>query len=335
MKKALDKEKDWVRTQTSAAAVIHGVIKYTDKKDLSLVDVIGLTGHAFRINIDPIEVNVAGPTAFPGGYLIRKNLTNLGFISNLADPEAPVPPDKLERTLQLIQDSIDRGIPAITFDLFIPEFGLIYGYDDDLQTFYAKDCSKDGEVSYEDFANINGVLYTTTVGESLPHSKYEMLRMALDTILDHSYGREWQHIFQDKYVIGLKAYDTWIDVLHRRQADPHGNAFNALVVSDAREFAVKFLHDLSKNWDGTNIVERGVRKFSSEAEKHFSKVANALVELRELFPFPGGGDPLDSIRVEKGIELLTIAKNAEIDGIKTLETLANFMKNYYAEKWIH
>ncbi|WP_042147962.1 hypothetical protein [Paucisalibacillus sp. EB02] len=329
------KKENWTETWTSAAAAVHGSIKYTDKNYLDLVDVMGLTGHAFRINIDKKEINVAGPTSFPGGYLLRKNLTNLGFISNLADPTVPVPPDKLEQTIALIQESIDRGIPAIVFDLFIPEFGLIYGYDDEEKVFHAKDSSKDGVVSYEEFADARGVLYTTTVGESLPHSKYEMLRMALETILDHAHGREWQAVFKGKYDIGLKAYDTWIKVMEKRCGDANGNSYNIQVVSDAREFAAKFLHNLTIKWDGTNIVERGVRKFAGEAAKHYEEVASYLVEMRELFPFPHGGDPSSKENAERSIELLKRAKEAEKKGIKQLEILLDFMKNYYAEKWVN
>ena len=309
-------KKDWTKTWTSAAAAIHGAIKYTDKTHLNLVDVMGLTGHAFRLNIDPKEINVAGPTAMPGGYIIRRNLCNLGFTSNLADAEAPIKPDKLEQTIALIQESVDREIPAIVFDMFVPEFGLIYGYDDDQKVFFAKDSSRDGEVTYEEFAD-------------------EMLRMALDMIIDHARGREWQHIFEGKFVIGLEAYDAWIQVMEKRCADPNGNAYNTQVVSDARQFAVKFLADLIDKWDGTNVVERGVRKFAGEALKHYTEVAQSLGALRQLFPFPHGGEPENDENAERAIKLLKAAKEAEEKGVKQLETLHDFMKAYYAEKWIH
>ncbi|WP_096186492.1 hypothetical protein [Evansella halocellulosilytica] len=329
------KKEDWTSTWTSAAAAIHGAVKYTEKKDLNLVDVMGLTGHAFRINIDLKEINVAGPTAMPGGYIVRRNLCNLGFTSNLADGEAPITPEILEQTIELIQESVDRGIPAIVFDMFIPEFGLIYGYDDNKKVFYAKDTSRDGEVTYEDFADVRGVLYASTISESLPHSKYEMLRMALDMIIDHARGREWQHIFEGKFVTGLNAYDIWIDVLEKRGADPNGNAYNAQVVSDAREFAAKFLYELTVKWDGTNVVERGVRKFAGLAAKHYADVAKALIEFREMFPFPHGGEPANREQADRAIQLLKKAKEAEEQGVEQLEVLHGFMKAYYCEKWIH
>ncbi|MFC0216417.1 hypothetical protein ACFFK0_28880 [Paenibacillus chartarius] len=327
--------KDWSRTFTTAAGAIYGAVQYTDKRHLSLVDVMGFTGHAFRINIDPKEVNIAGPTSFPGGYILRRNLCNLGFISCLADAMTPIPPDKLERTIELVQQSIDRGVPAIAWDLFIPEFGLIYGYDDDKQVFYAKDVSKDGELSYAKFADGKGIVFVTTISESLPHSKYEMLRMALDMIVDHARGREWTHVFKDRYVHGLAGYDAWIGVMERRAADEYGNAYNTEVVSDAREFAAQFLRELVVRWNGDNVVERTVRKLAAEAAEHYGVVAGALVELRGMFPFPQGGSPKEPAVADRAVELLRRARDAETAGVAVLERLLGFMKAYWSEVWVN
>ncbi|MEF3302770.1 hypothetical protein [Paenibacillus sp. GYB003] len=327
--------KDWTKTWTSAAAAIHGALAYTDKSHYSLVDVMGITGHAFRINIDPIRIDVAGPTMFPGGYLIRRNLCNLGFISSLSDTEKPFSPEKVEKVMALIQQSVDRGVPAISFDLFIPEFGLIYGYDDDKQLFYAKDVSKEGTVTYTDFVESRNMLWVTTIHESLPHSKYETLRMALDMIVDHARGREWQHIFQGKYVIGLAGYEAWIACMERREADPFGNAYNAAVIGDAREFAAQFLRELVVRWNGTNVIERTVRKMASEAAAHYERTAVAFAELRGMFPFPQGGRPDEPEQAERAVRLLRIAQEAETSGVEVLEKLLGFMKAYWSEQWIH
>ncbi|QHT58805.1 hypothetical protein GXP70_01625 [Paenibacillus lycopersici] len=327
--------KDWTKTWTSAAAAIHGAVSYTDKQHYSLVDVMGITGHAFRINIDPDHIDVAGPTMFPGGYLIRRNLCNLGFISNLSDTVKPYMPETVEKVLGLIQQSIDRGIPAIGFDLFLPEFGLIYGYDDEQQVFHAKDVSTEGTISYTDFVEKRDMLWVTTINESLPHSKYETLRMALDMIADHARGREWQHIFEGKYRIGLAGYDAWIACMESKRADPFGNAYNIAVVSDAREYAAQFLSELAIRWNGANVIERTVRKLAAEAAVHYAKTAAALVEMRELFPFPQGGQPGDPAVAEQAVQLLSTAKEAEALGVKVLERLLDFMKAYWSETWIN
>jgi hypothetical protein len=329
-------ERDWTRTATSAAAAIYGAVQYTDKKELTLTDVMGFTGHAFRLNIDPQMVSLAGPTSFPGGYIFRRNLCNLGFISCLADAETPVPAGIAEQTIALVQDSIDRGIPAIGVDLFIPEFGLIYGYDDEKRVFYAKDVSKDGTLTYEEFVNPKiHVLFVTTISESLPHSKYEMMRMALDMIVDHARGREWMHIFEGKFGQGLAGYDAWIGAMERRSADEYGNAYNVEVVADAREFAARFCREQAFKWNGANVVERTVRERMGAAAVHYGAVAEAFAELREMFPFPSGGTPKDPIVADRAAELLRRAKAAEEQGVAQLEQLLGFMKAYHSEKWIH
>ncbi|WP_274648566.1 hypothetical protein [Paenibacillus humicola] len=329
-------DKDWTRTWTSAAAAIYGAVSYTDKKYLSLSEVMGYTGHAFRMNIDPVSINIAGPTSFPGGYILRRNLCNLGFTGCLADPVCPVPPDKVEKTIALVQASIDRGVPAITFDLFTPEFGLIYGYDDERRLFYGKDNAKDGTITYEEFAHPKiDLLFVTTIVESLPHSKYEMLRMALDMIVDHERGREWTHIFENRFAIGLAGYDAWIGAMERRAADEQGNAYNTAVVADAREHAVRFLELLARQWNGSNVVERTVQGRAAEAGRHFAAAAEAFNELRRMFPFPQGGSPKDPAEADKAIHLLQTAKEAETAGVEVLEKLLDFMKAYHTETWIH
>ncbi|MBB6671344.1 hypothetical protein [Cohnella nanjingensis] len=329
-------EKDWTKTMTTAASAIYGAVSYTDKKHLTLVDVMGLTGHAFRLNIDPKQIHAAGPTSFPGGYILRRNLANLGFISNLADAEMPVTPELAERTIALVQQAIDRGTPAIAFDLFIPEFGLIYGYDDERQLFHAKDVSHDGTISYRQFVESKiGVLFAVTIAESLPHSKYEMLRMALDMIVSHARGEEWNHVFKDKFAMGLSGYGAWIDVMRKREADAFGNAYNVEVVADARAFAAEFLRRLTVQWNGANIVERMVRERAAEAAAHYEAVAEAFRGMESLFPFPQGGTPQDAEIADRAVVLLADAQAAEEKGVKVLEQLFDFMKAYYSEVWVH
>ncbi|MCC3376291.1 hypothetical protein [Cohnella sp. REN36] len=334
----VNRKDNWNETWTTAAYAIFGAVGYTDKKHLSLVDVMGLTGHAFRMNIERERIGIEGPTSFPGGYILRRNLCNLGFISNMGGAPVPPTPDQLERTMAMLHETIDKGVPAIGFDLFGPEFGLIYGYDDEKQLLYAKDVTQEGTIPYDKFANPRiHVLYLITISESLPHSKYEMLRMALDMIVDHSRGREWSDadFFRDRIATGLAGYDAWIQVMKNRAADELGNAYNAGVVGDAREFAARFLQELVGGWDGANFVERKVREYAAAAAGHYEEVASAFAELRALFPFPQGGAPKDPAIADRAVLLLERARKAETAGVALLEGFLDFMKAYHSEVWVH
>jgi hypothetical protein len=87
--------------------------------------------------------------------------------------------------------------------------------------------------------------------------------------------------------------------------------------------------DPQAKWDGK------VRKFASEAATHYSKTAAALVEMRELFPFPHGGQPDDPVVADRAVQLLREAKEVEVLGVEVMERLLNFMKAYSSETRIN
>jgi hypothetical protein len=109
-------------TWTQAALSMYGALQYTDKKHMTLVDVMGYSSHAFRINIHSETVDVAGPTEFDWCTVMMQGLANLGFESkHVGEPNfTPPSPELLTEAIRLVQNSIDREIPAIAWDLFVP-----------------------------------------------------------------------------------------------------------------------------------------------------------------------------------------------------------------------
>ncbi|OPA80988.1 hypothetical protein BVG16_01165 [Paenibacillus selenitireducens] len=89
------------------------------------------------------------------------------------------------------------------------------------------------------------------------------------------------------------------------------------------------------HWNGAIVVERTVRRLASEAAAHFKKTAAALVEMREMFPFPQGGQPDEPTAANRAVELLRAAREAEEQGIQVLEGLLDFMKAYWSEQWVN
>ncbi|MBG9794842.1 hypothetical protein ABD76_21105 [Paenibacillus dendritiformis] len=57
-------------------------------------------------------------------------------------------PEQRREAIEFAQASIDRGLPVIGWSLFVPEFGLIYGYDDEKQELYCRDPQQDGALPY-------------------------------------------------------------------------------------------------------------------------------------------------------------------------------------------
>ncbi|WP_238402985.1 hypothetical protein [Paenibacillus mesophilus] len=120
-------------TWTTAVSALYGLLESADA-DFSLPMLMGLTGQAFRINIEPETVNIGGPTIYHYGEILSRGLRNIGFNTtflyervnrpeyaernvHLVDPKVKTEearlkrslPDSLPEALSLIHRSLDRG----------------------------------------------------------------------------------------------------------------------------------------------------------------------------------------------------------------------------------
>ncbi|WP_127585533.1 hypothetical protein [Paenibacillus koleovorans] len=130
---------------------IYSMVQYTDKKELFHTDIMGFTAHAFRIIIDREEVEVGSYSFFDWQLRHAEALMNLGFTVRTTGRQSHIAPtpEELEIALEMIQTSSDAGIHALSWDLFIPEWGVIYGYDDETRMLHCRDVRRDSEIPYE------------------------------------------------------------------------------------------------------------------------------------------------------------------------------------------
>ncbi|MCY9514276.1 RNA polymerase sigma factor [Paenibacillus apiarius] len=327
-------------TWTSAASALYGLLSYTDKKE-SLSRIMGLSGYAFRINICPGDVNIAGPTIYDFRKILSHGLRNLGFQArivdvaslklgpntNLVDASMLTPEAKTKRklhealpeALNLIHDSIDRGLPVLSWDLFVPEFGLIYGYDHGSRKFMAVECGNEEHIPYDHLGRgILEDLFVLALDEPYAIDARGQLKGALQLILHHYHGRE-ERIHNN--VHGLAAYDAWVEAFRGGKVEPNGNSYNTAVVQDARQYAAQFLNELSGTWQGDAAADKRIRNISKEAAGLYEHMAAQLQELRQLFPFPAGGEPNDPEQAERAIAILQSVKALEEQAIVLLELM--------------
>ncbi len=303
---------------SSAATALYGACVYVKEK-LSLVEVMGYTGHAFRINIHADTVDVAGPTAYDWEKFFTKGLMNLGFTCKAIRTKDFIPPtpEELTKAISLVQDSIDKGIPAVAWDMFIPEFGNIYGYDDDNKVFMAKDPKADGHLQYEKLGRGEiHELFVLTIDKQLEVTETEMLKGALELAVDHAYNRE--HEFPNPpFENGIKGCEAWIHAFQKQKVSDFGNAYNAAVVHDARKFAALFFEDISHK----ESINDDVRHLAKQTSQKYGEIAEHLNQLVRMFPFPQGGNPNDPLEAKRAIEILYDAKGKEEQVIKILEEM--------------
>ncbi|GIP36514.1 RNA polymerase sigma factor [Paenibacillus sp. J2TS4] len=329
-------------TWTSVGWALYRMLGFTDQK-LSLPMVMGLTGQAFRITICHDDVHIAGPTMYPFRDVLPRGLQNMGWScrivetqnkrdvpgdnTNLIDSalltsaakEKRPPQEELPAALELIHRSIDRGIPVLSWDLFIPEFGVIYGYDDEQRMLTAMECMQDDKLPYDHLGR--GTLedlFILSLEERTEKDQRSMLRDALSMILDHYDGKEAP---TDRGERGLRAYDVWINAFRGGKIEPNGNAYNIAVVQDARRFAADFLSEINAEWQGDDESDELIRALSAEAAQLFRQMAEQLQELALLFPFPSGGDPNSVVNRERAVNVLQSVKGLEEQAVSLLEQM--------------
>ncbi|WP_091217533.1 hypothetical protein [Paenibacillus sp. BC26] len=305
-------------------AALHSIVQYTELAGMTLVEVMGYTAHAFKIIIDREVVEVGSYSNFDWKQHHEAALNNLGFSVQYAGKQTnnPPTPEELEEGIELVQQAIDRGIPALSWDLFIPEWGVIYGYDDNRRVFQCRDVRQDGELPYEKLGRGEVTeLYVLGIKGYQPVDRRTMLKGALELALQHAKVPQ-RELEKGSHRNGIAAYDAWITAFTNRTVEAFGNSVNTVKVWDAREFAVKFLEDVVANWPNEKDWDSSqLRQLASEAAAHYRIVADRLGALVSLFPFPQGGEPNQEAVASRSIQLLQDAKAAEIQGVRVLEQM--------------
>ncbi|MCX7572058.1 sigma-70 family RNA polymerase sigma factor [Tumebacillus sp. DT12] len=331
--------------------MMHAALRYTEKDDLSLTEVMGLTSHAFRFQAGP-EMSPAGPTAFDWKSVAVQGLKALGFsgkaVSTGTRMTEPTPED-LAEGLALVQDSIDDGVPVIAWNLDSAGFGLIYGYDDERQVFHGWDVSAPGkELAYDQLGRGQyPELFVLALGKrteeahrtvdlvpispqtELKLRNYrETLRLALEMAIRHARGEERAAL--PGYAVGLAAYDVFADALLQGAAHPFGSAYTAAVVGEARKSAAEFLTRLSRPYRHFRTLQPHHYQFqqlAALAAAHYARVSAAWLGIEALFPFPAAQDEITVDVREKAITLLAEAKAAEEQGVAVLESMYECVKS--------
>lgn len=117
----------YVPNWCSIAGALQGVTHYYGL-DYDDTDVMGLSGHAFALDVAPVPGQPFGSAReWVRGFPARYVPLGLEF-EGVTSAES--------KTLhQAARKAIDRGSPALASGLFLPEFGLIAGYDDGAKQF--------------------------------------------------------------------------------------------------------------------------------------------------------------------------------------------------------
>jgi hypothetical protein len=298
----------WVPLWTSHIGCLAGCARHLGIA-AGTSELFGGTGHAFIANLHE-RLCPSGPTTWRTDMLFELSC-NLGIEqqSLSAAVGERCPAGLPEQAEDFIRDAIDRGRPCYGWELDIPEFYVIYGYDDSGCYISGPLCDEGrGPVPWESLTRTGtGWMELYSCGPCRRASLRKTLREAFIGALAHA-GNTEQWVMEH-YRSGPDAFLAWAAALAEGRADPlWGVAYNAEVVHECRSHAVRFLEDASSG------IESGrIRELLLEATSLYREVAESVAAVREEYPFrgPGVDPPVTADGVERAVLALELTADRE------------------------
>ena len=224
--------------------------------------------------------------------------------------------DKQKEAWEFVRKSIDQGMPCYGWELEVPEFYVVLGYDDIGYHYSGPLCdSGKGPKPWQELGDTGiGVLEMFSVRPGQAADDGKTVKEALEFALEHAKSPpKW--IFPN-YQAGLAGYDMWIHTVENGTADGHGMAYNTAVWAECRGFGAQFLREARGRLNG----EVGV--LLEDAAEQYGMVYQRLQRVADLFPFPPGNEINDEERRSKAAVHLRNARDNEEAGLESLERIA-------------
>jgi hypothetical protein len=281
----------------------------------------GASGHAFILNIHEV-VCPSGPTAWNTSGMIEI-VQNVGcrVESLLVHKSAGDFEQKKEQAWERTRETIDQGLPCYGWELDIPEFYVVYGYDEDGYYFSGPmHDSGSGPKPWRELGESEiGFIEMFFMDKGPAADDRTLVKQSLEFAIQHSRNpKEW---ILPQYKSGLGGFESWIDTLDAQTANPMGMAYNSVLWAECRHFAPLFLEEAGKRLNGD------MKTLLDEAKEHYTASAKSLEDLSAIFPFPPRGDEIkDGELCAKGVELLSVAKDAESAGLSVLSRIAEALQ---------
>jgi len=287
--------------------------------DVSDAWLFGATGHAFIINIYEV-VCPSGPTAWNTEMLFKLG-KNVGYTIDgvFSHKSAADFAEKRRLAWQKTRQAIDEGLPCYGWELDIAEYHVVYGYDEEGYYYRDFDNSGKGPKPWRDLGGTEiGMVEMYIVKPAEASDDTTTVKEAFRFVLEHSKSpSKW--IFP-KYKAGFEGFDNWISALQTGNANGFGVAYNAVVWSECRGFAVRFLEEAKER------LSSELSPLLDKAVGYYRVVAENLESVSKIFPFKGsatkGEEVKDPERVKKALQHLKTARKAEESGLRTLDKIS-------------
>ena len=221
--------------------------------------------------------------------------------------------DRQKEAWDMVRKSIDQGMPCYGWELEIPEFYVIAGYDDTGYYYSGPNCDLGkGPKPWQELGDTGiGVIEVHSVRPGQAADDTKTVKEALEFALEHASEKG---VFPN-YRAGLAGYDLWIETVADGAADGHGMAYNTAAWAECRGFGARFLREAKGRLNGD------VGVLLEDAAKQYGMVFQHLQRVADSFPFPPGNEINDDERCNKAVVHLRNARDNEEAGLELLEKI--------------
>jgi hypothetical protein len=316
----------YVNHWVSVVGALHGTITALGGT-YSPAEVSALSGHAFRLAITSSangEIGADGPNCFPSRSALPL-YAGLGwrFTAVEAAPDDAAFARRRDEALERMAKATGRGVPAVAFDLHIPDFGIVYGTEKGRQrtslvllVSTAMSAQYGARLPAEQWPApgrpqpLRVFLPEKQVKVDPAARLVRLLRFAVE------YARHGEPEPGPGCVApasGLAAYARWLAVLDGDgPVSPHGQARCIQALQQARVEAATFL-------DAAQRSHPAAAPAFQRAAAGYRTVVLEMSRLATLFPFPNGGDVVSAGARRAGAIYLHRALTAEEQAVEALE----------------
>jgi hypothetical protein len=185
--------------------------------ELDAAWLMGSSAFAFRIFINEVMCPSA-MSVFNWSSVLPEAVRQAGYdciyVSRMWD-ETEEEEEKRKQAHTAIVEGIDRGVPAVVWDIADCEWGLVIGYHQENRAYKTLTCR--GKPAFLPFNKLgkNGIdiLSVAIPGEPSRRSREEVVLNSLKAAVAHAEQKEWTD--RPEYQNGLPAFDLWALLFER------------------------------------------------------------------------------------------------------------------------
>ncbi|MEX2415190.1 MAG: RNA polymerase sigma factor [Paenibacillaceae bacterium] len=293
------------------SVLIGEALRSAEMTNFTYTELMGISADAFRMNM-PENCNWQGILTYDWSYAAYRTIERLGFSGVcFGRPQLKImTPDMQVQMLSVIHGSIERGIPAVIWNMEMNEMGFAHGYDDDRQEIQYRGYNGAGQIyRYEQLGRNAEEQAVFVFGLRRRVSQTLSENEVLRAIVDHARGKEPP---LKGYAYGLNGYRYWLEAVERNTLNLSGHAYQVAILSEARHQAALYLEQISETVRGIEY-----KKHLVAAADCYKRVSQLFTQLYPRFPFGYGGSHAN--RLHDIQKILRAAWEAEKEGISCIE----------------